>query len=194
MQISAQPGTKVDNIPDPAATMANIQSHKNVFNTLKAPLALYSILFGAYMFALPGKYIWFSWHPLFMLLSFVTFAGNAALIKKIGGYENTKMHGNLMMLAVIGALFAWYVIYTNKENFGKPHLTSIHGKLGVGVIVGYIGVGMFGATALHPDFGLMKTNKEVRMMHRWAGRTLTALAWVCCVLGKNERLNYIRYR
>ena len=41
-----------------------------------------------------GKWIWFSWHPLGMVVAFVTLAGNAALIKKVKGYDNTKIHGS----------------------------------------------------------------------------------------------------
>lgn len=89
-----------------------------------------------------------------------------------------------MTLAVVAALFAYYVIYTNKEMAGKPHLTSIHGKLGVAVLLAYFGIGMFGLLALHPDFGMMRTNKQLRTIHKYAGRVSTAAAWVCCVLGE----------
>jgi hypothetical protein len=68
----------------------------SLMNNLKWPLIIYGLLFGYYAaFKLPGKFAWFSWHPLFMLLSFITLAGNAALIKKVGGYENTKLHVSL---------------------------------------------------------------------------------------------------
>jgi hypothetical protein len=131
-----------------------------------------------------GSWTWFNWHPLMMLVGFVAMAGNAALIKKIGGYENTKMHGYLMSACIAVTSFAWYVIYSNKEMYNKAHLMTIHGKLGAAIMVGYFGVGIFGAVALHPDFGILKTNKSLRLMHKLGGRLLTALAWVCCVLGK----------
>lgn len=87
-----------------------------------------------------------------MLIGFVTLAGNAALIKKIGGYDNTKIHGYLMSAACIMGGFAWYVIYSNKEKFGKKHLTTLHGKLGCTVMCGYVLIGIGGAAGLHPDW------------------------------------------
>lgn len=74
------------------------------------------------------------------------------------------MQGYLMSAATAICLFGWYVIYTNKEMSSKPHLTSLHGKLGVFVLVSYLGVGIFGGVALHPDFGIMKHNKQVSVI------------------------------
>jgi cytochrome b561 len=110
-------------------------------------------------------------------------AGNAALQKRIGGYENTKLHGLLMFLAVAVSIFGWYVIYTNKETQKKQHVTTIHAKIGVTVLLGYISLAVVGAVALNPDFGILKTNKTVRLAHKLGGRALTAASWLACVLG-----------
>ena len=165
---------------------AKVTENAKIQATMEWPLIGYALLGGFYL-CVAGKstfnWTWFNWHPFLMLLSFVSVSANAALIKKIGGYENTKMHGNLMWVATFLATFAWYVIYSNKEMYGKQHLLSIHGKLGAGVMIGYFGVGIAGGVLLHPDFGIMKTNQTFRFIHKWAGRVLTALAWACCVLG-----------
>lgn len=160
------------------------------------PLLAYGALFGYYAALLPGKLVWFSWHPVVMLTSFVVLAANAALIKKIGGYENTKIHGYLMTAACIFGGFAWYVIYSNKEMSKKSHLTTLHGKLGCGVMCSYILLGIVGGVALHPDFGIpsLKSNKTIRFAHKWGGRVLTAFSWMVCVLGFNtmEKDQYIQ--
>ncbi len=145
---------------------------------------MYTILAAGYVASMPGKWIWFSWHPLAMIVSFILLASNAALIKKIGGYNNTKLHGYLMATAIALALFGWYVIYSNKEMSKKQHVTTLHAKLGVGVLLGYIGLGLFGAVALDPAWGVFKTNKTFRAIHKFAGRAMTAGAWVVCVLGE----------
>jgi cytochrome b-561 len=157
----------------------------SIFNALKWPLILYSILAGLYFgYVLPGgKWSWFSYHPLFMLIGFVACAGNAVLLKKVGGYENTKNHGLLMGLALVCALFGWYVIYSNKEMFGKPHLKTLHGKLGAIVLFGYTTVACGGWFALNPDSGVLRTNQTFRFIHKWTGRFLTSAAWTCSVLG-----------
>jgi hypothetical protein len=171
----------------PTTEMTAAEKATTLYNTLKWPLIAYSLLAGLYMTTVgknAGTWVWFSWHPLCMLVGFVAMAGNAALIKKIGGYENTKAHGIMMTIATVLTSFAWYVIYTNKEMYGKPHLISLHGKLGVGVMLSYFGLGAVGALGLHPDFGMLKTNKTLRLAHKVGGRIVTALAWACCVLGK----------
>eukprot|EP00397_Hematodinium_sp_SG-2012_P060724 GEMP01079444.1.p1 GENE.GEMP01079444.1~~GEMP01079444.1.p1 ORF type:complete len:122 (+),score=14.53 GEMP01079444.1:34-399(+) len=77
-----------------------------------------------------GSLSWFWFHPVMMAISMFPLAGNAILLKKIGGYQNTKYHRYLMMLCTASMCFAWYVIHTNKEMAGKQHRTTWHGWLG----------------------------------------------------------------
>ena len=73
---------------------------------LAVPLLLFGLGLAAYYeFVHKTAGSWFCHHPSSMLTAFVALAGNAALIKKKGGYENTKMHGNVMSLATALALF-----------------------------------------------------------------------------------------
>ena len=41
----------------------------------------------------------------------------------------------LAVCQVALALFGWYVIYSNKEMFGRKHLQTLHGQLGAFVVV-----------------------------------------------------------
>lgn len=151
------------------SSIATVNNAKLLYANMKYPLILYGIIFSVYI-GYSKNWIWFSWHPIFMLISYISIVANATLIKKIGGYENTKIHGYLMSTTIVLASFAWYVIYSNKEAFHKPHLTTIHGKLGAIVMISYFTLGLFGAVFLHPDFGLMRTNKLLRTTHKWFGR------------------------
>ena len=161
----------------------HITKMQKLHSTFKYPIAMYSILACLYVAAKPGKYIWFSFHPIAMIIGFVALAGNAILLKKIGGYENTKTHGLLFSIAIAVAAFGWFVIYSNKEMAGKEHLTTTHSQLGMAVLLGYLGLGLFGGVALHPDWGALKTNQQLRTVHKWAGRVMTAGSWYVCVLG-----------
>ena len=62
--------------------------------------------------------------PAVLLDDCALVGSDAALVKKKGGYTNTKTHGNLMSAAVLLALGGWYVIYSRKEMLGKPHVQS----------------------------------------------------------------------
>ena len=75
------------------------------------------------------------------------------------------------------------MIWTGKEAKGKPHLTSNHGKLGAIVMVGNLGLAVFGMIGLNPDFGIFRTNKLVRFVHKYSGKAIIAASWVTCVLG-----------
>eukprot|EP00397_Hematodinium_sp_SG-2012_P070903 GEMP01134881.1.p1 GENE.GEMP01134881.1~~GEMP01134881.1.p1 ORF type:complete len:122 (+),score=14.33 GEMP01134881.1:28-393(+) len=55
-----------------------------------------------------GSLSWFWFHPVMMAISMFPLAGNAILLKKIGGYQNTKYHRYLMMLCTASMCFAWY--------------------------------------------------------------------------------------
>lgn len=58
-----------------------------------------------------GNFNWFSLHPLSMMMAFVALSGNAIMIKKVGGYVNTRNHGYLMGAATVLGLFGWYYHY-----------------------------------------------------------------------------------
>ena len=103
-------------------------SNEKVYQTLKWPISLYGVV-ASYYFSMIHGMVWFSLHPFLMFVAFATLAPAAILIKKIGGLINTTNHGYLMMLATSLSLFGWYVIYSNKEAKGKPHLESYHAQL-----------------------------------------------------------------
>ena len=66
---------------------------------------------------------------------------------------------------------------------GKKHLTSIHGKFGMLVILLNFALAAMGAVALNPDWGFLKTNKNFRSIHKYSGRAITAAAWLSCAFG-----------
>jgi hypothetical protein len=134
----------------------------NKGNILKALLLIFSVVSSAYVVYLKGEWIWFSWHPTSMIFAFIFLAGVSILTKKAGGYVNTKIHGVLMTVATVLGCFGWYVIYSNKELFGKPHLVTLHAKIGVIVLFTYIALACFSIPTLNPDWGFLRTNKTIR--------------------------------
>ena len=66
---------------------------------------------------------------------------------------------------------------------GKSHLTTWHSWFGISAFVGYVGLAFAGAIGLHPDFGVFRTNKTIRTLHKWSGTALTFVGWTACVLG-----------
>ena len=140
---------------------------------------VYSIYAGWYVSTRPkGK--WkspFSWHPFLMTTGMTGSMGIAAVTKKLGGYTNTKIHGMLASFGYVLALGGLAAIYHNKNLWGKAHFTSTHGKIGIAVMGCTLAPLLAGAVALHPDFGIDKTNKTIRKIHKVFSRILMAIAW-----------------
>lgn len=76
-----------------------------------------------------------------------------------------------------------YFIYKNKEINGSGHLKTTHAKVGLGVVLSCVGLGMAGGIFLHPDFGVDKQNKTIRFAHKMASRLTLILAWITSLLG-----------
>eukprot|EP00927_Polykrikos_kofoidii_P067875 TRINITY_DN63309_c0_g1_i1.p1 TRINITY_DN63309_c0_g1~~TRINITY_DN63309_c0_g1_i1.p1 ORF type:complete len:194 (+),score=25.43 TRINITY_DN63309_c0_g1_i1:70-651(+) len=151
---------------------------------LTVPLMVFGVGGGVYAGMLSGgKWAWFSWHPLAMMVAFVTLASQATILKKAGGYDRTKKHGNLMSLGLAIALFGWYVIWSNKEMASKPHLTSWHSWVGFFALVSWIVLAVVGLLGLHPDFGFLRTHKRLRLAHKWGGRVAGLASWLACWMG-----------
>lgn len=112
--------------------------------------------------------------------------GISVLYKKVGGADNTRFHGYLMGAATALGAFAGYVIYSNKEMKAKPHLTTYHGKIGAAVLLGFLGLAIVGYFALSPDWGALRTNKQLRFVHKYTGKVLILLSWVAMMLHINS--------
>jgi hypothetical protein len=119
---------------------------------------------------------WFSWHPFLMLLGFVVAGGSGILAKRKGGRYNTLVHGYAMSASFVLSLLGWYVIHEQKKMLGKPHLTSWHSWAGVAATLGYLVAALIGGVLLHPDFGMARTNQNIRFVHKMASRCFTAIA------------------
>lgn len=126
---------------------------------------------------------YFSWHPFLMTTGFVGMMGSAVVTKKLGGYTNTKLHGLLASTGTLMVAVGLYVIFDNKRNFDKPHLTSNHSVVGIIAIAGCFTVMLIGGVFLHPDFGFDNQNKAIRLCHKWFSRMVIILAWIACYMG-----------
>lgn len=88
-----------------------------------------------------------------------------------------KIHGILGFLSIVMNLAGLYCIFQNKERNGYQHLKSTHAQVGLGVVLVHISLGMAGGIFLHPDFGMDKTNKTIRLAHKACSRLVLMLSW-----------------
>ena len=147
-------------------------------------VVVYSVLGGYYAGLQPiNQWRYFSWHPFLMTVGMVGFTSIGAITKKMGGYTNTKSHAILSWGSILVSGTGLYCIYTNKERNGYPHLRSYHALIGLALMGSCIGLGLVGSIVLHPDFGIDKTNKTIRMGHKLGARLTLLMAWMTAVLG-----------
>jgi hypothetical protein len=155
------------------------------YTLLVATFLAYSIGVGYYVSTRPhGK--WrspFSYHPFLMTVGMIGMMGIGAITKKLGGYTNTKMHGMIASAGYFLACGGLYAIYHNKNLMEREHFTSTHGKIGIAVMVSLLGPLLAGGVVLHPDFGVDKTNKLIRKVHKMFSRFLMCVAWGNSIYG-----------
>jgi hypothetical protein len=157
------------------------------YKILIASFALFGIG-GAYFAAIQPRGEWrsFSWHPFLMVLGLVGLSGASAVTKKLGGYQNTKLHGYLAWLGNLSALGGLYSIFQHKNQLGYNHFSSTHSIAGLIVIISCIGLGLVGGVVLHPDFGIDKTNKTIRWAHKFFARAVLMMAWFAAFTGLSQ--------
>lgn len=150
---------------------------------LPALLVILAVVTTWHASALDSAWTWFDNHLACMLIGWIAIVGNSVLVKKEGGYANTKTHQNLMALAAGVIIAGFYVIYSNKEAFGKPHFTTLHGQTGV-VLVGLVVlISLAALLFLNPDSGFLRENRIVRAAHKYGGKTVILVAWYTCYQG-----------
>ena len=93
------------------------------------------------------------------------------------------MHGILGFASILVSLAGLYCIYENKNRNDFSHLKSSHSKIGLGVFLSSVGLGLAGGVFLHPDFGIDKTNKTIRLAHKTASRLTLMMAWFTAFYG-----------
>jgi Eukaryotic cytochrome b561 len=121
--------------------------------------------------------------PFMMMTSFLTFSGVSILTKKMGGAANTRMHGYLMFVAGGTAIFGGYVIWSNKEIYGKPHLTTPHGQFGALTLTGFATYPLIAWISYNPDNGYLKSNQLARKFHKYSGRLTVLMGLVTSAFG-----------
>ena len=169
--------------------MKGSRPSSQAYTALIGAFSLFSLIGGYFAATQPIGAGWrapFSYHPFLMILGFVGLMGSGAVTKKMGGYSNTKMHGYLASAGLVAAFGGLFAIYSNKELLGKPHFLSNHSWGGIMALAGCVVVNVFGGLALHPDFGIAKTNKTFRTMHKWFGRICVLIGWIACLAGLQQ--------
>ena len=150
---------------------------------LAAPLVGFPLAFAGY-FALTAQKgpAFFHLHPLLMMVGYVALAGNAITMKKVVGFENTKWHGYVMFLASVAAWAGGWVIWQNKENFGKAHITTTHATIGAFTLCGSL-YPVMSWYLYNPVDGVKRTDKTYRLVHRYTGRFWTVMSFAAIFTG-----------
>ena len=121
--------------------------------------------------------------PFMMMTTFLTLSGVSILTKKMGGVDNTMAHGYLMFAASGTASFGAYAIWSQKEMYGKPHLTTPHGQFGALTLALFIFYPIAAYIAYNPINGLFKQNQFARKLHKLSGKIIVAFGLITSCFG-----------
>nr|KAF6420210.1 cytochrome b561 family member D2 [Molossus molossus] len=88
--------------------------------------------------ARPGSSL-FSWHPVLMSLAFsflmtealLVFSPESSLFRSLARKGRARCHWILQLLALLCALLGLGLVILHKEQLGKPHLATWHGRAGL---------------------------------------------------------------
>jgi hypothetical protein len=153
------------------------------YAALKWPIWAFGVASAAYLTVGGGRsWSFFSWHPLLMMLS-LPLAFNAALLKKTGGLVATRWHGYMLTASTMLMLAGGYVAYTHKDAIGKAHYTSTHSWLGAAALGGYCMSVLAATITISPDYGLLKSNQQIRLAHKLGGKLNIAVACAATFTG-----------
>ena len=125
----------------------------------------------------------FSLHPILMTAAYAALPSLALAKKKIPGRPNTILHILLMCTALLSALVAHFAIFEHKTKLGKPHNKTWHSWCGLASTLAFAVMCAASLPLLHPDFGVQKTSKRLRTMHRFGGRLVLSLCHLTMVTG-----------
>ena len=126
----------------------------------------------------------------FFQFSFLTFQGillfspQSSLLQKFSRDVKIFVHWLFSVISAICMIIGGWVIYSNKEMNGKPHLQSWHGCLGFITIMYFI-IQLFGGlmNKYSSRFSNYVDIKQLRLGHALSGTLLFALLTTTVMLG-----------
>ncbi|XP_045348882.1 transmembrane reductase CYB561D2 isoform X1 [Leopardus geoffroyi] len=126
-------------------TMAlSVETESHIYRALRTAsgAAAHLVALGFTIFvavlARPGSSL-FSWHPMLMSLAFsflmtealLVFSPESSLLRSLSRKGRARCHWVLQLLALLCALLGLGLVILHKEQLGKAHLATWHGRAGL---------------------------------------------------------------
>ncbi|MEE6515878.1 hypothetical protein FKM82_025014, partial [Ascaphus truei] len=133
----------------------------------------------------------FSWHPFLMTLAFsflmteavLVFSPDSSLFRSLSRRARVRTHWALQLLAVLCALLGLGIIYTNKMQQGKRHLSTWHGLLGTLTVLCALLQSLGGVSLLYPKLLQSWSLAQRKLYHATAGLLGYLLGCASLLLG-----------
>lgn len=95
------------------------------------------------------------------------------------------MYNIHMYINIIASLFAFagfYIIFTNKIRLNKNHFTTLHGKIGIAILICMTLQAVLSYFKLHPTQSVID-RRPYRNYHIWFGKSLIIASFIECLYG-----------
>lgn len=129
----------------------------------------------------------FKWHPVGFLAAFLLFSANAVAAMKNGRF--LWLHAVLQLLTALAVCGAFYVIFSIKEQFSRPHFwspaASPHAWIGGVAVVGYLFLTLLATLVMSPLHSKSARTSWAAIHRQW-GLLLWIVACAALLTGWNK--------
>lgn len=149
---------------------------------------------GGLAFEATNKNLIFNLHPVFMVIGFIIFGGEAIMSyrglpfsKDVKKLIHLILHACAVVLGAVGI----YAAFKNHNESGIPNLYSLHSWLGLGTIILYAIQWIFGLIAFFYPGAAPAVRRDALPWHVLVGLFLYILAIATSQLGFLEKLTFL---
>jgi hypothetical protein len=129
--------------------------------------------------------VWFALHPTSELTALIAMV-SSVLVGKLQGPEHGWKQNLFSFVSLLAASFGFYIVFTVKQQYHKPHFVTPHSHLGAMTFMLIMAYSIVSLVAFHPNRGLQRNNERARRIHSNFGRMIVVLGLLTASAGIME--------
>ncbi|XP_012506228.1 PREDICTED: cytochrome b reductase 1 isoform X1 [Propithecus coquereli] len=144
-----------------------------------------------------GTELEFNWHPVLMVTGFVFIQGIAIIVYRLPWtWKCSKLlmksiHAGLNAVAAILAIISLVAVFENRNFSNKTHLYSLHGWIGLTVVILYVLQLLLGFFVFLLPWAPLSLRAALMPIHVYSGLLLFGTAIVTTLTGVTEKLFFV---
>jgi hypothetical protein len=128
---------------------------------------------------------WFALHPTSELTALIAMV-SSVLVGKLQGPEHGWKQNFFSFVSWLAASFGFYIVFTVKQQYHKPHFVTPHSHLGAITFLLIMAYTIISLVAFHPNRGPQRNNERAQKIHSNLGRMIVVLGLLTASAGIME--------